>query len=47
MELDTFIGHLQQFENTQTQIVFSTAVPPRGVGIETGETDTAEEIKKA
>ena len=47
MELDTFIGHLQQFGNTQTQIVFSTAVPPRGVGIETGETDTAEEIKKA
>ena len=47
MELDTFIGHLQQFGNTQTQIVFSTAVPPRGVGIETGETDTAEDIKKA
>ena len=47
MELDTFIGHLQQFGNTQTQIVFSTAVPPRGVGIETDETDTAEEIKKA
>ena len=44
MELDTFIGHLQQFGNTQTQIVFSTAVPPRGVGIETDETDTAEEI---
>ena len=47
MELDTFIGHLQQYGNTQTQIVFSTAVPPRGVGIETDETDTAEEIKKA
>lgn len=28
MELDTFIGHLQRFGNTQTQIVFSTAVPP-------------------
>lgn len=27
MELDTFIGHLQRFGNTQTQIVFSTAVP--------------------
>ena len=37
MELDTFIGHLQQFGNTQTQIVFSTAVPPRGIGIETDE----------
>ena len=24
MELDTFIGHLQRFGNTQTQIVFST-----------------------
>lgn len=31
MELDTFIGHLQQYGNTQTQIVFSTAVPPRGI----------------
>ena len=29
MELDTFIGHLQRFGNTQTQIVFSTAVPNR------------------
>ena len=37
MELDTFIGHLQRFGNTQTQIVFSTAVPPRGVGIETDD----------
>ena len=33
----TFIGHLQRFGNTQTQIVFSTAVPPRGVGIETDD----------
>lgn len=47
MELDTFIGHLQQFGNTQTQIVFSTAVPPRGVGIETDELDKTDEIKKA
>ena len=37
MELDTFIGHLQRFGNTQTQIVFSTAVPPSGVGIETDD----------
>ena len=37
MELDTFIGHLQRFGNTQTQIVFSTAVPPRGVGIATDD----------
>ena len=33
MELDTFIGHLQKYGNTQKQIVFSTAVKPRGIGI--------------
>ena len=33
MELDTFIGQLQKFGNTQTQIVFSTPVPPRGIDI--------------
>lgn len=33
-ELDTFIGQLQKFGNTKTQIVFSTAVPPRGIGLE-------------
>ena len=32
-ELDTFIGQLQKFGNTQTQIVFSTAVPHRGIQI--------------
>ena len=31
MELDTFIGHLQTYGKTSTQIVFSTAVEPRGV----------------
>lgn len=36
-ELDTFIGHLQKYGNTQTQIVFSTAVKPRGVGIHLDE----------
>ena len=30
-ELDTFIGKLQKFGVTQTQIVFSTAVESRGV----------------
>lgn len=35
MELDTFIGHLQKYGNTQTQIVFSTAVKPRGIRIDT------------
>lgn len=33
-ELDRFIGQLQEFGNTNTQIVFSTAVRPRGVRIE-------------
>lgn len=30
MELDTFIGELQRFGKTYTQIVFSTPVPVRG-----------------
>ena len=29
MELDTFIGHLQMYGKTETQIVFSTPVPSR------------------
>lgn len=33
IELDTFIGKLQKFGNTQTQIVFSTSVEPRGVSV--------------
>ena len=31
VELDTFVGQLQQFGHTQTQIVFSTPVPHRGI----------------
>ena len=31
IELDAFIGHLQKFGNTETQIVFSTPVEPRGI----------------
>ena len=31
MELDTFIGHLQHYGKTSTQIVFSTGVEPRGI----------------
>lgn len=31
VELDSFINDLQHYGNTQTQIVFSTAVPPRGI----------------
>lgn len=33
-ELDTFIGQLQHFGNTSTQIVFSTPVPHREIGVE-------------
>jgi Lrp/AsnC family leucine-responsive transcriptional regulator len=33
LELDSFIGQLQKFGNTETQIVFSTPVQPRGVDI--------------
>ena len=32
--LDAFIGDLQKFGSTETQIVFSTRQPPRGVDIE-------------
>ena len=31
VELDSFIGQLQTFGKTSTQIVFSTHVGPRGV----------------
>ena len=34
IELDQFIGHLQKFGKTQTQIVFSTPVEPRGLNPE-------------
>ncbi len=33
LELDAFIGRLQKFGPTDTQIVFSTPVEPRGVDI--------------
>lgn len=33
LELDSFIGQLQRFGNTETQIVFSTPVKPRSVNI--------------
>lgn len=34
IELKTFIGRLQKFGKTQTQIVFSTPVQPRGLNKE-------------
>jgi Lrp/AsnC family leucine-responsive transcriptional regulator len=33
LELDAFIGRLQEFGSTSTQIVFSSVVPPRGVDV--------------
>jgi len=42
-ELDGFIGKLAQYGNTQTQIVFSSAVRPRGVQI--GEIEDMEIAK--
>jgi Lrp/AsnC family leucine-responsive transcriptional regulator len=33
VELDIFVGQLQQFGHTQTQIVFSTPVAPRGIHV--------------
>ena len=33
MELDTFIGQLQKFGRTSTQIVVSTPVEPRGIDV--------------
>ena len=35
VELDLFIGQLQKFGNTETQIVFSTPVQTRGIDIST------------
>ena len=32
--LDTFIGELNSFGHTETQIAFSTPQPPRGLGVE-------------
>ena len=42
MDLDSFIGQLQRFGSTETQIVFSTPVPTRGVVIDTEEVDSSE-----
>lgn len=40
--LDTFIGELNSFGHTETQIAFSTPQPPRGIGIEQICSDIAE-----
>ena len=36
-ELDTFINEIQKFGNTETQIVFSTAVEHRGINLSKDE----------
>ncbi len=44
MELDTFIGHLQMYGKTETQIVFSTPVPSRGIDVrKLSDSDEPEE----
>lgn len=40
LELDAFIGQLQKFGPTDTQIVFSTPVEPRGVSLDGDESET-------
>lgn len=44
IELDTFIGQLQKYGNTETQIVFSTPVPSRGIDIEILEKSSVKEV---
>ncbi len=43
MELDTFIGQLQKFGNTETQIVFSTPVQTRGIYIDASDVSTEQD----
>ena len=42
-ELDHFIGQLQTYGKTETQIVFSTPVQPRGINISVLEKQDSEE----
>ncbi|MBR0147237.1 MAG: Lrp/AsnC family transcriptional regulator [Eubacterium sp.] len=46
-ELDTFIGHLQAFGKTETQIVFSTPVPYRGINVDQlfGQGEDVDEVE--
>lgn len=44
MELDTFIGQLQKYGNTETQIVFSTPVQPRGIDIRAVDDDDEDSL---
>jgi Lrp/AsnC family leucine-responsive transcriptional regulator len=42
MDLDAFIGEVQKFGKTSTQIVFSTAVEHRGIQVFSDEIDSKE-----
>lgn len=42
VELDVFINKLQKFGNTSTQIVFSTSVSPRSIGLPISEEETLD-----
>lgn len=46
MELDTFIGEVQRFGKTSTQIVFSTAVEHRGIQAEALDMEDNKVVKK-
>lgn len=41
-ELDTFIGQLQKFGRTSTQIVFSTPVETRGIDVKLDDVELEE-----
>ena len=43
-ELDAFIGRIQEFGKTNTQIVFSTPVETRGIDIMKTEEDAEDEV---
>ena len=45
VELDEFIGKLQKFGPTETQIVFSTPVESRGVDVSASGEDTEDQKK--
>jgi Lrp/AsnC family leucine-responsive transcriptional regulator len=46
-ELDLFIGQLQRFGRTRTQIVFSTSVEHRGVPVAAGVIQTGSSRAEA
>ena len=47
VELDTFIGRLQRFGRTNTQIVFSTSVKHRGVSVLLPQADSTKNVSNS